>query len=199
MKKKGIIAAAFLSFTMAFSVSAQTTFGLKLSGNLTNVSLTSKDESNGKFHPGVSFGGFVKTEIGRGFSVQPELSLKYTEAKLRTSYEKTKYKYAAVEIPVYVQKEFRAGTGKILIGAGPHIGYGLSADIRTEKLPEGSPFENVIELDHWYAGGGISTGYEFKNKISVNGGYQLSYDFSSRKKTSRIRTQTISLGIGYRF
>lgn len=201
MKKRTIITTVILCAAIFTNVSAQdkTSFGIKLNGNLTNLKLSDIQSSKGKFNAGASVGGFVRIGLGEHFSLQPELLLNYTETKLRNNGERLKFKYAGVEIPVYFQGEIKAGNGKVILGIGPHIGYGFSADTKTERLPEGHPGENKIELDHWYAGGGVIAGYEFRNQISLNTGYQLGFDFRSRHKSSQVKTQTISLGIGYRF
>jgi len=173
--------------------------GIKLNGNLTNVQLSDIENSTSKFNAGVSVGGFVKISFNDYIALQPELIVNYTESKNKVNGENVKFKYAGVEIPAYILGQLNAGKGKVFAGAGPHIGYGFSADSRTELLPAGDPGENKIELDHWYTGVSTMAGYEFANKISVHCGYQLSFDFRKRGKSSDVNTQIISLGIGYRF
>ena len=179
---------------------AQTTtsFGIKLNGNLTNVKLKKLDD-NGSFKPGASFGGFSKIEFSKNFALQPELMFNYTEKKLHTDNSKVKYKYGSVEIPVYALGQFEAGSGKVFVGVGPHIGYGFSVDSRKEGIDDSVKGADKPELTHWYMGGGIIAGYEFNNGLIINAGYQLGYDLRSSSKKSNMDTQTISLGIGYRF
>lgn len=200
---KKIILTSILSIcgALLLTVNAQTStsFGVKLNGNLTNVKLSNLEGNSGSFKPGASLGGFTKVEFGKNFALQPELLINYTENKVRNNGERIKFKYASVEIPVYALGQFEAGNGKIFFGAGPHIGYGFSADSRKENLPDHHPEANKLELSHWYMGGGVIAGYEFKNGLLVNAGYQLGYDLSSKNKKSNMDTQTISLGIGYKF
>lgn len=200
MKKFILSAAIALASVSLTHINAQvsTSIGVKLDGNLTNVKMSSAKNSS-SFKPGASLGGFVKIDLTENFALQPELSFSYTESKIKTGEDKIKYKYASVEVPVYALGQFAYGSGKFFIGAGPHIGYGFSVDSRTEKLPEGHPGENKTELDHWYMGGGILAGYEFANKISIRGGCQMGFDLSSSSKSGSIKTQTFSLGLGYRF
>lgn len=200
---KKIILAAILAIgsTFALTVNAQmnTSFGIKLNGNLTNVEVSNLQNGSSSFKPGVSLGGFAKMEFGEHFALQPELLFNYTEKKINTVGEKIKFKYASVEIPVYVMGQFSVGQGKMFIGVGPNIGYGFSIDSNTEKLPDWDENANKLELSHWYMGGGVMLGYEFHNRISINAGYKLGYDLSSKNKVSGADTQTISLGVGYRF
>lgn len=199
--KKVILSTMMLCSVFFATVQAQTTtsFGVKLNGNLTNVKLTDMPGSSTSFKPGAGVGGFAKIEFSEHFALQPELQFNYTEAKIKFDTENIRFKYAGVEIPVYALGQFRAGDGKIFIGVGPHIGYGFSIDSRTEKIPDGYPGDNKIELDHWYMGGNAIAGYEFRNGISINAGYQMGFDLSSRGNTSNVKTQTVNLGIGYKF
>lgn len=187
------------SFFLTANAQTTTSFGIKLNGNLTNVKVSNLQGNNSSFKPGASLGGFAKIEFGETFALQPELLFNYTERKEKAEGEKLKFKYASVEIPVYAMGQFKAGNGKVFLGIGPHIGYGFSIDTRTEDLPETDPGSNKLELSHWYMGGGIIAGYEFKNGLMFNAGYKLGYDLSSKDKISGADTQTISIGIGYRF
>lgn len=200
---KRIILTAILAIdsTFALTVNAQTntSFGVKLNGNLTNVEVSNMQNGSSSFKPGASLGGFAKIEFGEHFALQPELLFSYTERKINMVGEKARFKYASVEIPVYAMGQFSVGRGKLFVGIGPNIGYGFSIDSKTEKLQDWEESANKLELSHWYMGGGVLVGYEFNNGISINAGYKLGYDLSSKNKTSGADTQTISLGVGYRF
>lgn len=200
--KKSILTAIFtIGSVYALTVNAQTnaSFGVKLNGNLTNVKVSNLQNGSNSFKPGASIGGFTKIEFGDHFVLQPELLLSYTEARVKSSGEKNNFKYGSVEIPVYAIGQFNMGKGKAFFGIGPNIGYGFSINSKTEKLQDWEEGANKLELSHWYLGAGVLAGYEFCNGISINTGYKLGYDLSSKNKSSRADTQTISLGVGYRF
>ena len=201
MKKIILTIALFIAgmSMMEAGAQTQTSFGVKLNGTLSNVKLSDLQGSSTSFNPGVSAGGFMKLEFSENFALQPELLFSYTESKIKYEAEKTRFKYASVEIPVYAVGQWNMGNGKIFLGAGPNIGYGFSINSDTEKLPAGHPGENKIELDHWYAGGGVMAGYQFNNGLMINAGYQMNWDLSSTHKSSNVKTQTISLGVGYKF
>lgn len=133
---KRILLSAILTIgsTFALTVNAQTntSFGVKLNGNLTDVKISNWQNGSSSFKPGASLGGFAKIEFGENFALQPELLFSYTERKINTVGEKTKFKYASVELPVYAIGQFSVGRGKVFVGAGPNIGYGFSID-NTEK------------------------------------------------------------------
>lgn len=201
MKKVLFTAIIAIAYMFTFTVNAQTTtsFGVKLDGNLTNVKVSNLQNGSSSFKPGASVGGFAKIEFGEHFALQPELLFSYSEAKVNTSGEKVRFKYASVEIPVYGVGQFSVGKGKVFMGAGPNVGYGFSADSKTEKLPDWDASANKLELSHFYLGGGAMVGYEFCFRLNIHAGYKLMYDLSSQNKASGADTQTISLGVGYRF
>ncbi|MCC8188669.1 MAG: porin family protein [Bacteroides sp.] len=199
--KKIIMLTAIFSVCGFLHTNAQNrvSFGVGLEGNVTNVKLSNLQGAKARFSPGASVSGFSDIAFGTNFSWRPELRISYTEAKVKVKEENINFKYAAVEIPVYALGRYRTTSGTLFLGVGPHIGYGFSADSETEKIASGNPGENILELDHWYAGGSATAGYEFRNRISVRAGYQLSYDFHSHHKINQKKTRTISLGVGYRF
>lgn len=201
MKKIFLTVILTIGSTFATTVNAQTntSFGVKLNSNLTNVKVSNLQNGSSSFKPGASLGGFAKVEFGPYFALQPELLFNYTERKITTVDEKIKFKYASLEIPVYVMGQFNLGSGKLFAGIGPNIGYGFSIDSNTEKLSDCDQGANKIELSHWYMGAGALMGYEFHNGISIQAGYKLGYDLSSKNKVSGTDTQTISLGVGYLF
>lgn len=200
MKKIIITCVLSICGTICMSLSAQTTtsFGVKLNGNLTDMKISKSLGGSSSFKPGASIGGFTTIQFSKNFALQPELLMNYTERKLKTDGERVKYKYASVEVPVYALGQFEAGNGKVFVGVGPHIGYGFSVDSRKENLPDDAPGANKLESCHWYMGAGVIAGYELRNGLIFHAGYQRGYDLRSSKR-SNIDTQTISLGIGYRF
>lgn len=200
MKKSILTIAIVVCSAISFNVKAQTntSLGIKANMNLTDIRLSGVSEGRNKFHAGGAVGGFVKIEFNENFALRPELILNYTESKIRHQGESTRYKYGSVELPVYAVGQLPLGNGKLFLGVGPHIGYGFSIDTNTELIPDGAPGDNKLEMSHWYLGGGVTAGYEFKNGIMVNAGYQLGYDLRS-SRTVNIKTQTISIGIGYKF
>ncbi len=186
--------------TFQFAVAqTKTTLGIRLNGNLTNVELSTLQNGNRSFTPGASVGGFTTIQFNRHFALQPELLLSYTEKKVHEGDEKVRFKYASVEIPVYAVGQFKVGQGKVFFGAGPQIGYGFSIDSRIENESCREDEKVRLEISHWYLGGGLIAGYEFRNRLSLNAGYKLSYDLNARHKTGGSDTHTISLGVGYRF
>lgn len=200
--KKIILSIAVMCSSFFMGVQAQTkaSFGVKLNSNLTDVKLADIKGASSSFRPGAAIGGFTRISFGEWFALQPELLFNYTEAEAKAKHVKTRFKYGGVEIPVYAMGQFAVGNGTVFVGAGPHAGYGFSIDSKKAKhADDDARLKDVMELDHWYMGGSVIAGYEFKFGLFINAGYQLGFDLSANGKSSDVRTQTISLGAGYRF
>lgn len=201
MKKTILTIILAISFIFVVTVNGQTrtSFGIKLNGDLSTVKVSNLKNETASFKPGISAGGFAKISFGPYFVFQPELLVSYMEKRVKRASEKVRFKYASVEIPLYAMGQFDAGRGKLFIGAGPHIGYGLSIDSKVEKLPCWEEGANKVERKNWYMGGGVIAGYEFAMGLSLHAGYKLSYALHNKNKTSATDTQTLSLGVGYCF
>ncbi|MCD7936634.1 MAG: PorT family protein [Tannerellaceae bacterium] len=199
MEKKIIFIAFLLVGYMSVQAQTTTSFGIKLNTGITNLRLTDHPGKSHTFKPSAGLGGLVRISFNETFALQPELMINYTESSVKWNNEKIKFKYAGVEIPVYAMGKRKVGEGILFAGVGPHIGYGFSIDSRVQDLPAGHPDDNAIELDHWYMGGNVQAGYEFRKRIFLHATYQLSFDLRSSSKSSPLKTQTIAVGVGYRF
>lgn len=215
---KKIILMCILLVGIGIGANGQSTsFGLKLNGNLTNLKLTKLKDKNNNFDPGIALGGFMKIEFGQNFALQPELLMNYSEGKIKIGNEKLKYEYCSVEVPIYGLGQFEINYGKLFFGMGPVIGYGFDSDDAELKIGNSDwdwddyfDFKNKknsdsdkkvgLNLNHWYMGGGLLVGYEHKSGLMAHAGYQMAYDLGSKsRKKTKIDTQTISLGVGYKF
>jgi len=207
MKKTILTCLLLLGITLAMQINAQTktSFGLKASGDATNLKLTKMIDKHNTFDPGFTVDVFATIELTKNLAIQPELSLSYTEGRLRFGYDRLKYKYSSVQIPVYVLGQFDAGSGKFFIGAGPLIGYGFDTDdARSDNSYDywEDYWDNTVTLGlgHWHFGGGVLAGYEFNNGVFLYGGYKRTMALESQgRKDSKIETHTINLGVGIKF
>ncbi len=94
------------------------------------------------------FGGNADFAISPMFSIQPGLSLIRKGSKieldllgLETTFT-TNIMY--VEVPVNLLANFKVGSGKIFIGAGPYFGFAISGKVKAEATLMGEP-ESVEE------------------------------------------------------
>ena len=84
---------------------------------------------------------------------------------------------------------------------GPYLGLGFDARYKDADVDLYKKVNDEADMNRWDFGLGILVGYEFINGIQVNAGYQLGLvdQLDALKDDASMRTQTVSLGIGYRF
>ena len=176
-------------------------FGLKANANMSNFFLKDMDGVQSNMGIGFSTGAFMKIESDY-FALQYELLLHYKTSELE-GLSKADYKQWALELPVYLMGQIFTGSGKIFIGAGPYVGFGLDAKQSPGNLDLFQK-EAVIGkaiMQRWDFGLGGMVGYEFKSGISFSAGYQagLINRLSAEKDVVSMKNQTLSAGIGYKF
>ncbi|MCL2041892.1 MAG: PorT family protein [Bacteroidales bacterium] len=99
--------------------------------------------------------------------------------------------------------KINAGSGQVLLGAGPYVGLGLDAIQSPDNvdLYKKDKTTDKAAMHRWDFGLGVMVGYEFGIGISINAGYQagLINTLSAEKEDRTMKNQTVSLGVGYRF
>ena len=145
MKKLFIAAALLFSSSAIF---AQTKFGVKAGVNFANMTLK-EDGSSGSYSGSArttfTITGFEDIAISEAFSFQPGLALtdKGTKEKFSESLELAglgSYSYSGTsktgvfyaEIPLNAVAKLQAGQGKLLLGAGPYVGFALSGQSKIQ-------------------------------------------------------------------
>ena len=228
-----IITLLLTCVTIHFTLSAQVQWGIKGGGNLSAMLL--KDETGYirvKLRPGFHLGGMADLALSDKFSFQPSLLLtskgftidKSGGATVRYGVDRIKFTSYYIELPVNFIFKPQVGNGKMLLGAGPYIAYGLGGHWKAEangmgvtgklkflndysdndssfggnsrKIPYTKPFD---------FGANILIGYEFHKNLyfHLNGQLGLldidpSYNGIS-DETSSVKTAQGGLSIGYRF
>jgi len=179
-------------------------FGVKANANMSNFIIRDMDDFQSNMGFGFSTGIFLKLESNH-FALQYELLLHYktSEMENEVGQMKTDYKFWGLELPIYFMGQINTGSGKIFIGGGPYVSVGIDAiqspgsiDLyRKDKTTDKSI------MHRWDFGLGAITGYEFRNGISINCGYQIGLinSLSAQKNDMTMKNQTVSFGIGYKF
>ncbi len=225
MKTKliALIMIFMLSVPLAFTQSTQkgkTAFAILGGVNLQN--LNGKDNNGDKltndmligFHAGLN----IQIPIAPEFYFQPGILFSTKGAKNTTGSLTTSYKLSYVEIPLNLVYKAKLGSGFIMLGFGPYLGYGIGGKVITEggdaSLNTKVEFKNVVELTDPLlttyfkaldAGGNIFAGYETGSGIF----FQLNTQFgmlniSPENKwfsndKSVIKNTGFGLSLGYRF
>lgn len=203
--KKIVLGLAVLLGLGFTQVNAQTiSGGVKANANMSNFFLSDLvGESTMKV--GASLGGFVKMEFTENFALQPELMFHYKSSEMKNLFGegKSDYEYWGMEIPIYAVGQMQLGTGKGYIGVGPYVGLGFDAKYKKGDvdLYKKDNATDKSAMNRWDFGVGAILGYEFNNGVMINAGYQIGLidNLDAMKDDASMRTQTVSLGIGYRF
>lgn len=219
----------------AKDIKAQAQFGVRAGANFFNAAI--KDMSGTKvkdysLNPGFHLGVTVDVAMASDFSLQPGL-LFYTKGfqgefitpTVTTATTATAF-YA--EIPVNVIYKPEVGNGRLLLGAGPYLGYGLGGNftrtVKTWNEIEGvgsviTSQKDELKLEfvnnvadkanskvHYGKpldfGGNLLAGYELKNGLSAQLNAQLglaNIAADGDTYSSSIKNLGFGISLGYKF
>ncbi len=208
MKKVILAVVAFVGLGFTQMSAQQVSGGIKVDANMSNFILSDDIVGSSNFGFGATLGGFGVVGISQHFALQPELLFHFKSSEMESESEydfgKTDdYQYFGMEIPLYAVGQMRLGNGRAFVGVGPYAGFGFSAKMKDADTDfykkEGEADEAA--LTRWDFGAGVMLGYEFINGFMINAGYKigLSNNLDAGKDDAKMRSQTISLGIGYSF
>jgi hypothetical protein len=200
---------------------ARTTFGIRAGINFQNFN--GKDYQGDKlknkmivgFHAGVN----VEFPVAPDFVLQPGLlfTVKGTDTDEDVGTGTIRVNY--IELPVNFIFKPVLGNGRLILGLGPYIAYGISGKVKLSgtdsDFEKNIKFENNLSEsqlldDEFYvrpfdAGANLLAGYEFGFGISVQLNAQLGllkinpgYDGDSNDDTS-IKNTGFGISVGYRF
>jgi hypothetical protein len=224
MKKKmlSIALAAICSsplFAQEMTANAgRTTFGLRAGVNFQTIN--GKNASDKKLKndllTGFNAGINVEIPVGTGTYIQPGALYTVKGAKWENKFE-TKISY--IDIPVNLIYKPVLGTGNMLLGFGPYVGFaigGTQKDVNDKeedieftkdyKAPS-SPLQSASpQYKRMDAGANFLAGYEFANRISFQLNAQLGLvDINPKYPESlgwddiKYRNTGWGVSLGYRF
>ena len=103
-----------------------------------------------------------------------------------------------IEVPINLLVKFDTGAGKVFLGAGPYIAYGVAGKAAGETIKYG---DGVMELKALDYGVNFQLGYELANGLSINGGYGLGLADINNIEVGGTKTKhgVISVGLGFNF
>lgn len=213
MKTRSLL---LLTTTLLFTtcLSAQTTFGLR--GGINFYSNSTKDadgdKAETKLITGFNIGANAEIPVGIDFFVQPGILFTTKGGKSKENDTKTVISY--IEIPVNFLYKADLGSGKVLLGFGPYLAFGVGGKM---EAPNGDEvdvkFTNEVQADDpvaYYlkrmdAGANFLAGYEWASRFSVqlNAGLGLAniqpkvegFDIGE----SSIKNTGFGVSVGYRF
>lgn len=206
----GLFAAPLFAQEMTVTAN-KTTFGLRAGVNFQTIN--GKDSEGDKlendlltgFHAGVN----AEIPIGTGLYVQPGVLYTLKGAKNNDADSKVKISY--IDVPVNLLYKPILGTGNMVLGFGPYVGFGIGGKVESGSEERDIEFDNTAEapinptFKRLDAGANFLAGYEFTNKLSFQINAQLGLVDINPKDPSRLNDETNwrntgwGLSLGYRF
>lgn len=195
---------------------AKTTFGVRAGVNFTNINGDDGDghDYENKLKPGFHIGVNAEIPVASDFYLQPGLLFSTKGAKDKEGDGKTNVSY--LEVPINFLYKPTLGAGKLLLGFGPYIGFGIGGKYKNGSEEVKIKFKNDVKAsdltsteDKIFAkgldfGGNLLVGYELTSKISFQLNAQLGMTnldpkFEGKKPESKSKNTGFGISVGYRF
>jgi hypothetical protein len=207
-----LLSTALFAQKMSYDA-GRTTFGLRAGVNFATIN--GKDLNGTKYDNNINTGFHVgvnaEIPVGTGTYIQPGVLYSQKGAEFSGNNE-VDVNY--LEIPVNFVYKPVLGTGRVLLGFGPYVGFGLNGTVKGSNgqktdveftknynPAEGPEFAQYRRID---GGGNLLAGYEFKNNLSFQinaqlGLTQLAPDVNGEDNARVTKNTNFGLSLGYRF
>jgi len=207
MKKIYLACLSLLMTAGLVKVNAQSpiSYGVKAELNMSNFFLSDLGNYSSRMKAGPNLGGFMKIDLHENFAIQPELSFFYRTSKIKKEGAKNdNFEQWGMQIPIYAIGQTNLGNGRFYGGVGPFVGLGFDAKRKIKNADNIDLYKKVDgdkEMNRWDFGFGALLGYELNNKFQINATYQVGVtnQLDRLKDDAKLRSQVVSLGLGYRF
>lgn len=225
MKTKALLL-ALTTTVFAFGAKAQetpgTTFGVRAGVNFQNIN--GKDfldkKLDNKIKTGFNIGVNAEIPIASEFYLQPGVLFTTKGAKSKDD-DDAKVNLSYIEVPINFLYKPELGMGKLLLGIGPYIAFGIGG-----KVSNGDGKETDVEFakevsaanysaatsqglfpyfKRFDAGGNLLVGYEFSNNFSFQlnaqlGMININSDIEGvSNDDTKFKNTGFGLSVGYRF
>lgn len=209
---------------------AQVKFGVRAGVNFSKAILNSEEFGKPATDPktGIVLGITADIPVHNDFYLQPAFLYADKGFILESNYNSTATNKFVVtasyfEIPLTVLYKPQLGAGKLLLGAGPYIGYGtggkwksdigfLVGDVVTSNHGDvifrndavDGEYENYLYGKPIDYGATVTAGYEFLNHLAVQFNAQfglanLQPKYDGRKQEGSLKNKSIGFSLGYKF
>ncbi len=207
-----LLAAILLTLAVANKTQAQVSFGVRGGINFFNINGHNEagQKLDNKLKTGFNLGMNIEAPLAQDFYIQPGLLFATKGGKSTTSSgNKATYNLSYLEVPVNFIYKPEVGNGKLLLGAGPYLGFGLGGKVKDATGAEQDiKFKNSVPANASNAfyykpvdfGANLLVGYQFTNHVSVQLDAQLGLTNNSPYKDgSSYKNTGFGLSLGYRF
>lgn len=218
MKTKALLIVALSTTVFALGAKAQgkTTFGIRAGVNFQNINGKAEDgtKEDNKLKTGFNVGVNAEVPIAPDFYVQPGLLFTTKGAKAKEGDGKLNLSY--LEVPINLLYKPTLGAGKMLLGFGPYVGFGIGGKYKTGSTDVDVKFKNDVKTSDVSAtdpkvflrgldfGGNLLVGYELSNNLSFQLNAQLGMSNLNPKENGvkskdKAHNTGFGISIGYRF
>lgn len=217
MKTKVLLfALASTVFAVGAKAQEKTTFGVRAGVNFQNIN---GEEDNGdkldnKIKVGFNVGVNAEIPLAPQFYVQPGLLFSTKGAKDNEGDGKLNLSY--IEVPINLLFKPTLGTGKMLLGFGPYVGFGIGGKYKNGNTEMDVKFKNDVKpsdvsltdpkifLKSLDFGGNLLVGYEMSNNFSFQLNAQLGMSnlnpkLDGKKPKDKAKNTGFGVSLGYRF
>lgn len=211
-----ILSGAFITASaQSTTTGSGVSFGIRAGVNLQNIN--GKDGSGAKLEnklvPRFQGGLTVDIPLADQFYIQPGVLFSGKGAKEKDTDANVSLSY--IDVPVTFLFKPMLGTGHLLLGAGPYVGFGIAGNVEDDNDNEQKvKFENEVTLlqaatEPYFrrldAGANLLVGYEMSSKLSIQLNAQLGMakinpeitDLNDNKWA--LRNTGFGLSLGYKF
>jgi hypothetical protein len=141
-----------IALTVTTQSFAQVKFGVKAGLNIANMLEKDNDETYSKDYKskiGFHLGGTADFAISEKFAIEPGLLFSTKGYKMEDSGETMSYNLNYLEIPINAVYKIDLGSAKVLINAGPYLGFAISGKMKASVArfgENGDEKEQKIEI-----------------------------------------------------
>ncbi|WP_205512222.1 porin family protein [Longitalea arenae] len=197
---------------------AKTTFGIRAGVNFQNLNgELGGEDLEFKMKTGFHIGANAEIPVATDFYLQPGLLFSTKGAKAEEGDGKFNLSY--IEVPVSFIYKPTLGAGKLILGVGPYVGFGIGGKIKGDGEDVDIKFSNDLDQkeatefangDAWYMkgldfGGNLTAGYELSSKLSFQLNAQLGMSNlfpkidGEKVDNTKIKNTGFGISVGYRF
>ncbi|MCL2414336.1 MAG: PorT family protein [Bacteroidales bacterium] len=191
-----------LALLLVASLTAQISFGPRAGFNLTNMRISEDGISiSGDMKPGFQLGVVADIPVmGDMLSIQPGLLFAQQGARFGEGDWRTTINVNYLQMPINAQFGFAVSRdARILLQAGPYLGFALSGAYRFDGESESIEFGSDGEMNRFDFGVGFGAGVQF-GRFQVGVGYNLgianisSFDDETTRNNGLVFTVTYLFG-----
>lgn len=176
-------------------------FGVFAGSNF--ASIKGKDATKTKLKTGFQAGVTYDIGLADEFVLQPGVSYVQNGTKIKDDEAEGRWDLNYIQVPVTFQYQPAVGTGNLLLGVGPYVGFGVGK-IKIKEYVEGdnnkaSKDWKDMDLKKFDAGGKLLVGYQLGMGLSFNLNANLGLANLSDNKDKKFHNTSFGVTVGYKF